>query len=121
MRNFDVDVNIADFLEDGYEKLLPKNIREKLDGRTLCVEVCTYPFYKDGKCYAEKVDVKSPKTYGDIINAYTDFILDIDEKAKTDSTWECLHTADCLWVENIAIDVADYPKGKPYARVDIGS
>ena len=104
MRHFDTDLNVATYFEDGYNKLLPKQIREKFDGKTVKVAVSSYPYYHNNRCEDKVVEVKSPKYFDDIIDAWTDYLLDIDEIAKEDNTWECLHSADCLWVEGIGID-----------------
>ena len=119
MRYFDTDKNVADYVEYGWNKKLPKDLREKLNGKTLKVEVSSYPFYhKDdkGSCRSKTVEVESPTTYSDIIDAYVDYIYEIDEIAKTDAGWHCNHTADCLWVEEIGIDAENLT-----AEVNVGS
>ena len=103
-----VDVNVADYLENGCDKPLPTEIVKQFDGKPIVVKYDNYPCkeksttMKDWKGYEKQTAVVySPKTYGDIVKPYADNVADLMKKIDSGElpNWDYGHTTDCLWVE----------------------
>ena len=117
------DINIEDYMENGYDKPLPEEVQNWLHDQENIVCYDSYPYYKDHKVIDHAKRITSPKTYGDLIKPYVDYLAEIDKEAANDSSWECLHTPDCLWVEGFKIEakLSRLIKNNAFAEIYIGS